>query len=169
MTKKGGSNVSKQKEFSLAQIAEALFIINRHAKTAPEPKSLYDLKKKTITKLLKENHAEKIGLHFSNHPKYSQQHSTLLVKVDNYFFHIPPTKEDFQNLDHLGDLDADYRNPKAKMGLSKAKHIIKDYLGIKESEKKRNSLHRTRSSYYTPSSLGQMDWSPKKRNKKNNT
>lgn len=159
--------MKKQKDLALTQVAEALFIVNRHAKTAPEPKELYTMKKKTINKLLKENQAEKIGLHFSNHPKYSQQHSTLLVKVENYFFHIPPAKEDFKNLTHLGNLDADYRNPKSKMGLSKAKQVISDYLGIQEPEKRRkNNTNRNHSSYYTPSSLGQMNWPPTKEHRK---
>lgn len=38
-----------QKDDSLKEIAKALFIINRHAKTAPEPKHLYYIKKKPLT------------------------------------------------------------------------------------------------------------------------
>lgn len=34
-----------------------------------------------------------MGLHFSDHPKLSNQHSTLLVKVDDYYFHIPQLKK----------------------------------------------------------------------------
>ncbi|KKE79090.1 hypothetical protein DEJ64_17160 [Bacilli bacterium] len=116
-----------QKDDSLKEIAKALFIINRHAKTAPEPKHLYYIKKETINKLLKEKKAIKMGLHFSDHPKLSNQHSTLLVKVDDYYFHIPPTKEDFKGLKHLGSLDQNYRNPQTKMSLSKAKKIVYNY------------------------------------------
>lgn len=158
--------MTKQKKEHLSEVAEALFIVNRHAKTAPDPKQLYELKKKTINKLLKEKLAEKMGLHFSDHPKLSHQHSTLLVKVSNYYFHIPPSKEDFKTLEHLGNLDADYRNPKPKMSLSQAKRVLNSYLGIKEPEKKKQDSFRAKSSYFTPSSLGQMEWPPPRRGRK---
>lgn len=155
--------MEKRTEVPVNQVAEALFIVNRHAKTALDPRLLYDMKKKTISKLLRENKAKKIGLHFSNQPKLSHQHSTLLVKVSNYYFHIPPAKEDFQKLSHLGKLDADYRNPKTKMPLSKAKQTLGDYIGIQIQDQKSKDPSHLNSSYYTPSSLGQLDWSPKRR------
>ena len=80
---------------NLDEIAKALYTINRHAKTAPDPKHLYFIKKEAINRLLKEKHATKVGLHFSKQPKFSNQYSTLLVRVAGYYFHIPPTKEDF--------------------------------------------------------------------------
>src|SRR5690625_1428292 len=110
-----------EQKFIVSDIAKALYTINRHAKTAPEPKHLYFLKKEAIDKLLATNKAKKIGLHFSNNPKKSNQHSTLLVKVDKYYFHIPPSKEDFTELKHLGKLDQNYRNPQTRMSLSQAK------------------------------------------------
>ena len=116
---------------NIKQIAEALSVVNRHAKAAPDPRHLYTLKKKAIQKLLKESHAKKIGLHFSNHPKRSQQHSTLLIKIDDYYFHLPPTREDLKMLKHLGSLDDSYRNPKPQMNLRNAKHILYNYLGYK--------------------------------------
>ncbi len=140
------------------EIAKAIFTVNRHAKTAPEPQHLYHLKKEAIKQLLKENKAKKIGLHFSNHPKLSNQHSTILVKVDDYYFHILPEKKDFQELKHLGKLDQNYRNPKTKMSLSQAKRILYNYM--KWQPKKSNKKHY--SSYYTPSSLGKMEWPPTK-------
>ncbi len=49
-----------QKTFiPLNELAKALFTINRHAKTAPEPRHLYYIKKESINRLLKENRAEK--------------------------------------------------------------------------------------------------------------
>lgn len=150
-----------QKDTHLSNLAQAIFTINRHAKTAPEPQHLYHIKKETINKLLKEKKAKKIGLHFSDHPKLSNQHSTLLVMVADYFFHIPPTKEDFKELNHLGALDQNYRNPQTKMSLSKAKSIVYDYIDWKpEKTKVRKASYS--SSYYTPSSLGKMEWPPKK-------
>ncbi|WP_077330125.1 YkyB family protein [Virgibacillus siamensis] len=150
-------------EIPIQELAEAIFSINRHAKTAPEPQHLYHIKKETINRLLKEKRAEKVGLHFSDHPKLSNQHSTLLIKVDKYFFHIPPTKEDFKELNHLGKLDHNYRNPQSKMSLSRAKKIVYRYIDWQPPEKKRPvSRKKYTSSYFTPSSLGKMNWSPKK-------
>lgn len=147
---------------SVTELAKAIFIINRHAKTALEPQHLYKIKKIAIEKLLKENMAQKIGLHFSNNPKYSNQHSTLLIKVDLYYFHLPPTKEDFQQLSHLGNLNESYRNPKTKMSLSKAKNIIYNYIDWQEPKPQTKKKKRF-SPYYTPSSLGKMEWPPTKK------
>ncbi|MFC3039910.1 YkyB family protein [Virgibacillus xinjiangensis] len=145
------------------EIAKALYTINRHAKTAPEPKHLYHIKKEAISRLLKEKKAEKIGLHFSDHPKFSNQHSTLLVKVADYYFHIPPAKEDIKGLKHLGSLDQSYRNPPAKMSLSQAKKAIYQYIGWKPKKEKQTRQRRSySSSYFTPSSLGKMEWPPTK-------
>ncbi|RKQ37333.1 YkyB family protein [Oceanobacillus halophilus] len=156
----------EESRISLAELAKALYTINRHAKTAPEPKHLYYIKKETISKLLKEKRANKIGLHFSDHPKFSNQHSTLLVKVDDYYFHIPPTKEDFKELKHLGSLDQNYRNPQTKMSLSKAKKIVYNYIDWKPAKKQQSVKRRYTSSYYTPSSLGKMEWPLTKKSRK---
>jgi hypothetical protein len=123
---------------TIKEVAEALSVVNRHAKAAPDPRHLYTLKKKAIAKLLKEKQAKKIGLHFSNHPKRSQQHSTLLIQVDEYFFHLPPNREDLKELTHLGTLDDNYRNPKPKLNLRMAKQILYDYIGFKPQEEKKN-------------------------------
>lgn len=149
-------------DIDLQEIAQAIFTVNRHAKTAPEPQHLYYIKKEAINKLLREKHAEKIGLHFSDRPKYSNQHSTLLVKVANYYFHIPPSKEDFKELEHLGSLDKNYRNPQSKMSLSQAKRILYPYIKYKPVTRQKRS-HAYSSSYYTPSSLGKMEWPPTKK------
>ncbi|APC48790.1 YkyB family protein [Virgibacillus halodenitrificans] len=147
----------------LYTLAKALYTINRHAKTAPQPKHLYEIKKQAINQLLKEKSAIKIGLHFSEHPKFSNQHSTLLVKVADYYFHIPPSKQDFEQLEHLGSLDSDFRNPQAKMPLSQAKKEIYQYIGWKRPPQKKDRRKQQHySSYYTPSSLGKMEWPPTK-------
>lgn len=146
----------------IQQLSQALFSINRHAKTAPEPQHLYQIKKEAIHKLLNENRAKKIGLHFSDRPSKSNQHSTLLVSVGDYFFHILPEKNDFQELEHLGALDQNYRNPKSKMSLSQAKRIIYRYINWKPKKKSPTRNKTTPSSYFTPSSLGQMEWPPTK-------
>ncbi|HLR68070.1 YkyB family protein [Virgibacillus alimentarius] len=148
-------------QIPLHELAKAIYTINRHAKTAPEPKHLYYIKKKTIQRLLQEKRATKIGLHFSDHPKRSNQHSTSLVKVDNYYFHVPPTKTDFKELKHLGTLDQSYRNPKTRMSLSQAKRIIYRYIDWKP-KKHRHQKKQYTSPYYTPSSLGKMEWPPRR-------
>ncbi|WP_028782594.1 YkyB family protein [Thalassobacillus devorans] len=141
------------------ELAESLFIINRHAKTAPNPKELYDLKKHTIQKLLKQNRAEKVGLHYSDHPKLSQQHSTLLIQVANYYFHIPARKQDFQKVQHLGELDRNYRNPKPRLSLSRAKKNLYRYLNWKSVASKADQRPRP-NSYTTSSYLGSMNFKP---------
>jgi YkyB-like protein len=147
---------------SIQDLAKAIYTVNRHAKTAPEPQHLYFIKKESINRLLREKRAKKIGLHFSDHPKLSNQHSTLLVQVDDYFFHIPPSKEDFQELKHLGSLDQNFRNPQTKMSLSQAKKIIYKYIDFKEVKEEKQKQRKYTSTYYTPSSLGKMEWPPKK-------
>ncbi|ENH97201.1 hypothetical protein J416_07167 [Gracilibacillus halophilus YIM-C55.5] len=126
-----------EQKYKRNELGQALFIVNRHAKTAPDPSKLYELKKQAMDKLLKDGLAQKMGLHFSNNPKYSRQHSVLLVNIDQYYFHIPPSKEDMKQLTHLGTLDYQYSNPKPAVSLSKAKRILHDYLN--KSEPKNHS------------------------------
>ncbi|UOQ43228.1 hypothetical protein MUN89_14960 [Halobacillus salinarum] len=146
------------KEYSKnRELAESLFIVNRHAKTAPEPKHLYDIKKHTIEKLLQEDRARKVGLHFSDHPKLSQQHSTLLIEIAGYYFHVPASKKDFDELKHLGRIDHSYRNPKPKLSLSKAKKTLYRYLNWE------HPTHQSPRNFATPtqpSMLGQRTGSP---------
>lgn len=147
--------------YDLSDLAQAIFTINRHAKAALKPQHLYTIKKKAIQKLLAEKKAKKIGLHFIDNPKYSNQYSTLLVKVADYYFHIPPSKDDFKTLEHLGSLDENYRNPKVSMSLSYAKKIIYHYIDWKEEPNR--PAYKQQNSYYTPSSLGKMEWPPTKK------
>ena len=150
----------KRATYETEKLAQAIFTVNRHAKTALQPQHLYTIKKMAIEKLLKEKRAQKIGLHFAKSPKYSNQYSTLLVRVGQYYFHVPPSKKDFKQLKHLGDLDEQYRNPKAKMNLNHAKKIIYNYINWKE---KRHEQQKGISPYYIPSSLGKMEWPPTKK------
>jgi len=117
---------------TIANLSQAIFTVNRHAKTAINPKFLYSLKKQALEKMIKEEKATKTGLHFSRNPRFSQQQSDVLVKCGDYTFHIPPTKEDFEELPHLGHLDQHSRNPKTRMSLSKAKQLLQEYTGLKE-------------------------------------
>lgn len=82
--------------------------------------------------MLREGKAKKVGLHFSAHPKLSQQQSDVLVVSGNYSFHIPPSKEDFTALPHLGKLSDQVKNPKTRLPLAVAKQLLQSYTGIRE-------------------------------------
>lgn len=124
-----------QPKLTIENLSQAIFIVNRHAKTAPNPKFLYKLKHTSLKRLLEEGKATKVGLHFSENPKNSQQQSDVLVQCGRYTFHIPPTKDDFADLPHLGKLDDHVRNPKASLSLTTAKAILSSYTGLSDSEK----------------------------------
>ena len=125
---------------SIRQLAIAIYTVNRHAKTAPDNKQLYTLKKMAIDKLISSGNAEKIGLHFVDNPKFSKQHSTVLVRCDEFLFHTLPEKEDFNTLPHLGQQDPTTRNPQERMSLKTAREILSNYvepLQQKPREKKK--------------------------------
>ncbi|TFE00323.1 YkyB family protein [Jeotgalibacillus salarius] len=123
--------MSDPSELSSEKIAQAIFTVNKHAKTAPDSKFLYQIKKAAIDQMLKEGKAKKVGLQYSRNPGLSQQRSDLLVECANYMFHIPPQKNDFKELPHLGKLSDNVRNPKTRMNLREAKSILQTYTGLK--------------------------------------
>ncbi|WP_369902856.1 YkyB family protein [Bacillus manliponensis] len=123
------SQSNSREQLSINQLAQSIFVVNRHAKSATNPKYLYWLKKAALERLIKEQKATKEGLHFSKNPKFSQQQSDVLVRAGDYFFHIPPTKDDFRTLPHLGNLDHAYRNPKTHLSLTAAKKTLQIYIG----------------------------------------
>ncbi|TQR20172.1 YkyB family protein [Psychrobacillus vulpis] len=137
------------------RIATAIYTVNRHAKTAIDSKPLYELKKLALHKMLTENKAKKVGLHFVRKPKNSQQQSSVLIQCADYYFHIIPIKEDFKNLPHLGHLDDTYRNPIRKMNLRMAKELLSDYIGpqpiIRESSKQSTKYTQKYSKTYKSS------------------
>jgi YkyB-like protein len=118
---------------TVENLSQAIFTVNRHAKTAPNPKFLYKLKQEALLKLISEGKAKKIGLHFSGNPKYSQQQSDVLVECGNYSFHLPPAKIDFEKLPHLGKLNEYVRNPRSSLSLTQAKKLLMTYTGLKEN------------------------------------
>jgi hypothetical protein len=118
---------------TVENLTQAVFIVNRHAKTATNPKYLYRLKHEALKKLILEGKAKKIGLHFSENPRNSKQQSDVLVECGKYTFHIPPTKTDFLELPHLGKLDGSMRNPKSSLSLNQAKALLQTFTGITES------------------------------------
>lgn len=114
----------------IRQIAIAVYTVNRHAKTAPNNKELYNLKKETLEKLMRSGDAQKIGLHFVENPKFSKQHSTTLVQCCDFLFHMIPEKEDFKSLPHLGHQDQTSRNPQERMNLRTAKELLAQFIGV---------------------------------------
>lgn len=126
---------------SIDELGQALFIVNRHAKTAPDPSNLYQLKNEALKKLISEKKALKVGLHFSGNPKNTYQHSVLLVKIGDYYFHTLPSKNDMRTLQHLGHLKDNYRNPKSAFSLSRAKKILNHYLDGSVPNKDRKKKH----------------------------
>ncbi|WP_066289718.1 YkyB family protein [Bacillus sp. FJAT-29937] len=117
---------------TVENLSQAIFTVNRHAKTATNPKFLYKLKQETLQKLIREGKAKKVGLHFSGNPKYSQQQSDVLVECGDYSFHLPPSKADFAELPHLGKLNDQIRNPRSTLSLNQAKKLLMSYTGLKE-------------------------------------
>ena len=116
------------------QLATAIFVVNKHAKTAIDNKYLYELKRIAIEKMIHTGKAKKLGLHFVKNPRLSQQQSSVLVQCADYFFHLLPKKEDFKSLPHLGDLDDDYRNPQRRMSLNSAKQLLSTYTGFHQTK-----------------------------------
>ncbi len=119
---------------TIENLSQAIFIVNRHAKTAPNPKYLYRLKHEALKKMLLEGKAKKVGLHFSANPKLSQQQSDVLVVCGDYSFHLPPSKEDFSTLPHLGKLSDLVKNPKTRLPLTVAKALLQTYTGFREND-----------------------------------
>jgi len=133
------------------QLASAIYSVNRHAKTATDNKYLYELKRLTIEKMIETGRAKKLGLHFVKNPRFSQQQSSVLVQCADYYFHLLPKKEDFQNLPHLGHLDDDYRNPQRRMSLNLAKQLLAEFTGLHQTIiKKKSPIASTSSSKKQP-------------------
>ncbi|MCM3726131.1 YkyB family protein [Neobacillus cucumis] len=135
---------------TIENLSQAVFTVNRHAKTAVNPKFLYKLKQESLKKLIVEGKARKVGLHFSDHPRNSQQQSDVLVECGKYTFHIPPTKSDFQELPHLGKLDGSVRNPKTHISLNAAKALLQSYTGITELENQPSYPRNKQQTYQKP-------------------
>lgn len=116
-------------KYNLSTLAQAIYTVNKHAKTALDNRFLYALKRHALEKLILQKKATKVGLHFVHNPKFSKQQSSVLISCADYYFHTLPEKKDFIELPHLGHLDETYRNPIRRMGLNRAKDILIDFVG----------------------------------------
>jgi len=113
---------------TIENLAKALFVVNRHAKTSPQPQKLYQLKTNVIQKLITEGKAQKVGLQHSPNPsKFHQQTCNTLVKIAEYGFHILSTREDLLELPHLGEWNEDFRNPTDSFPLRTAVQLLEQY------------------------------------------
>lgn len=137
----------------IRQLTVAIYTVNRHAKTAPDNKELYALKKTALDKLISSGHATKVGLHFVENPKFSKQHSTTLVSCCDFLFHMIPEKDDFNTLPHLGHQDHTSRNPQERMSVRAARELLSKYIGVPQNntqEKKqippKNNVHNVHNS-----------------------
>ena len=142
-----------------AEIAQAIFTVNRHAKTASDNHYLYALKIEALNKMILQNRAQRIGLHFSKNPQKSQQQSSVLIKCGDYYFHMLPKKEDFESLEHLGHLDESFRNPASRMNLRSAKEILSELTGLQPA--KRDATVANPAKSYEPREMNRF-YSPKK-------
>ncbi|NHM29599.1 YkyB family protein [Neobacillus terrae] len=145
-----GNTPPSKLNLTVENLSQAIYVVNRHAKTAPNPKSLYHLKKEALNKLIGEGKAKKVGLHFSENPGNSQQRSDVLVECGNYTFHIPPVKSDFTDLPHLGKLDGLSRNPKSSLSLPMAKSLLQSYTGISSQEPESRRAHNHTKAFQKP-------------------
>ncbi|MDM5340531.1 YkyB family protein [Fictibacillus enclensis] len=124
-------------------IAIAISIINKHAKNAP---GLYSIKHRAIQQLLKEGHAEKTGLNYSPNPGNALRQLDVSIKIDDFLFHFPSTKEDRKTLKVI-EIDPNHRNPKVSMSLNRAKQILEIY----SPQPKPSGVHkRSTPKQYTP-------------------
>ena len=115
----------------LEELTHALYVINRNLKTIGDQERkryLYNLKKDVLLQLVAEGKAKKVGIHFSPNPKLCKQASDVLIEVGDFAFHIPTTKEDFNNLPHLGSRENEKRNPKIYYPFKKAVRVLEDYM-----------------------------------------
>lgn len=106
---------------TVREIAKAIYVINNHAKNAPE---LYSVKDMAIKQLLKEGRAHKLGLHYSQNLGKTFRRLYVVIRVDDFVFHLPSTKEDRKTLEVI-ESNPNHHNPKVSMSLDRAKQILK--------------------------------------------
>jgi hypothetical protein len=124
--------------YDIELIAQAIYSVNRHVKTATDKRELYDLKSKALTKLIKIGHAQKIWLEYSTQSKNAKQNTVVLVKVGiktkgkPHYFHMLPEKEDFLSLKHkqIVGVQELLRNPKSSLSLKMAKEILVKFIDV---------------------------------------
>lgn len=76
---------------TVENLAQAIFTVNRHAKTAPNPKYLYKLKHEALKKMISEGKAKKSDsiFHKTQNCVNSSQQSLLFAVIIPFIFHRP--------------------------------------------------------------------------------
>ncbi|MFD1781616.1 YkyB family protein [Fredinandcohnia salidurans] len=108
------------------EVAQAIHIINRYAKLSIETQLLYKMKNDALDLLILTGDAKKVGLDIYKDPRNGRKRTFVSVKIENFYFHMSPTKADFFNLQHIKN-EEKTRNPLVNMDLSEAKHTIMTY------------------------------------------
>jgi hypothetical protein len=108
-------------------IAEAIYVINRHAKTTTDTERFYKLKRAALLKLLRENSAYVVGLQYHASRLSTTPRKYVLICCHNYFFHLVPTEYDLSSLPNV--VRNNYqRNRRVEISLETAIQIISSYL-----------------------------------------
>ncbi len=138
----------------IESIKQALYSVNRHAKTAISKRELYRLKYETLLKLIKIGHAQKVHLEYSTQTGRSQQSTVVLVKVgtktegEPLYFHMLPEKDDFKCLNHTGAaISQNLHNPKSTMSLNTAKRILQQFVGVTKTKDHATKSHQFQRSH----------------------
>ncbi|WP_099363777.1 YkyB family protein [Fredinandcohnia onubensis] len=115
------------------QIAQAIQVINRHAKTPKDFPDFYKLKNDAIKLSIKKGYAKKIGLDYYYYPHMGRKEIFTSIQIDRYFFHTTPTDSDLRNLKMIYRR---YRNPNICMSLKEAETVILTFLNNEKYVKK---------------------------------
>jgi hypothetical protein len=118
------------------KIAEAIYVVNCHAKTSTQPQSLYALKRVALKKLINEGSAHVVGLHrYSSRPGLRPRPPhCVLIRCHNYYFHRIPSRYELLHLKPIPNA-TERRNPKVRLSLSNAKIILSNYIGKDHAER----------------------------------
>ena len=126
----------QRRNFTTDEIAQAIYVVNRRAKTVPDASMLYALKHDAIKKLVAEQRATRLCVH--RFKRVQQFHSIRNLKIDintiftlvscgEYIFHYPANHQDIKDLLFQQKIDG-IRNPRSEMSYSSAKRILFEYL-----------------------------------------
>jgi len=126
--------------FSIEQIAAAIHVINKYAKTEYEFYDFYNMKEEILKKLISTGQARKIGLDNYNF-RNGESHVLTSVQVGSYYFHTTPTDEDLKKLKIL-KLRKRLQNPKVHMDITVARYIILTYLKNNHSKNALNNSNK---------------------------
>ncbi len=137
-------------EPTLTNIAEALYVINKSAKISRDTKvnnyslnkhqvvagaktrqiQLYELKNAVIEKLLQEKKIFIIGYHKQQSNWKNGEIYLMLVKIEEFTFHLPVTKKDIQSYNYPGTIDkiSAVKTRKTHLKFHESKRMLEKYI-----------------------------------------